>query len=69
MNIDKGIPIPESVKKAGVYMELARRMSPGDSVLLPTRNAANILATNIRKIGGRATQRQVDGGFRVWRTL
>lgn len=66
VEIDRGIPIPPPRTAGGGYAQLLARLSPGDSVLLPSRNA-NGLVSAIKKAKRMAAIRKVDEhSARVW---
>lgn len=65
--IEKGIPIPEPFGRTEAGNE-ARQMKPGDSRMCLTEAERDTTRYMIKRRGGKATVRKVDGGWRVWRT-
>jgi hypothetical protein len=65
LKIEKGIE-----KDVNEYVEAARAMDDGDSVLMPDAKEAAKLCRALEKEHGAGafTIRAVDGGVRVWRT-
>lgn len=65
LKIEKGIE-----KDVNQYVEAARAMENGDSVLMPDAKEAAKLCRALDKEHGAGsfTVRAVDGGVRVWRT-
>ncbi len=71
VQIEKGIEIPEPKKRevSTAYIAVARRMEVSDSVVFAEMRDAKRLGVAIRRVHGTgaATEREVVGGFRVWR--
>lgn len=66
VEIEHGIPIPPPRTAGGGYAQLLARLSPGDSVLLPSRNANGLVAA-LKKAKRKAAIRNVDEhSARVW---
>ena len=71
LKIEKGVPHPNAYgqnpeSRAAIW----RNMSEGDSVLFETRDEAYrfcMTARADRLPGWRASQRRVEGGWRVWK--
>ena len=71
MKIDHNVPIPPKRGLKSQWTAIAVKMQPGDSVLCKTRVQAGCLANALNSLYpgnvSCATNRAVDGGFRVWR--
>lgn len=65
MKIESGIPLPNL--RDPRFLKIAKEMRGGDSVLCKTASDAESLKFAIRKTGHKASQRKMDGGWRVWR--
>lgn len=66
LKIEKGVPIPASGGNKG-YSDALRKMSKGDSVVLPcTMNSAQSVARFALGQGAYVC-RAVEGGTRVWK--
>lgn len=74
LKIEKGVHvIPRKINQQ--FKELLPLMSPGDSVVLPTKKMAQSLANAITSYYGKAGEKvgtscyrtMEDGNFRVWR--
>jgi len=72
--IDKNIAIPKSHtdRRLSEWTDLRESMEVGDSVLFPSRTAANNLVSSFNRTANfRAKTRKVDaaGSIRVWKVL
>ena len=66
--IEKDIPIPErTAGRSGIWKNLVKQMSCGDSVLVATRKNANSLRAAIASQGHKPVMRKEGDGFRVWK--
>lgn len=63
--IENGIPLPPR-ERDGRWTEIAKRMTAGDSVLLPDAKQANSLRGALVNQGMRVSQRTTPNGVRVW---
>ena len=69
MKIDSDVPIPKENTRSGKWLNLSRRMSVGDSVLLPKKQAYS-LKTSLSNNGFKVVTRTEDmdlGLIRVWK--
>lgn len=74
--IESGIEIPLQKKKLNIFFETIKKMNIGDSVFFEKKNMSSsfyqkcirITRNNNLSIDWEFTQREVVGGFRVWRT-
>lgn len=81
MKIEKGIPMPNSVKDVFLFGVVITDMEPGDSFLVPEKEGDDkkkLLAAVSSKVcycrsrhlpKWKFVTRSVDGGVRVWRIL
>ena len=67
MKIEKNVPVP--IRRAK-WVEIAKEMEVGDSVLLKNIAESLSLKLAIRRVlkGNAVTAKQDCGGIRVWRT-
>ena len=66
MKIEKNVPVNKANRDGSA--NLARQMEVGDSILLNNRNQCGYILSVLLKDGKKGISRQVEGGFRVWRT-
>ena len=70
MQIEKDVPIPKRSAAHQPRTEAGRigeRMEVGDSALFDSERVAITCRAAIQRIGGKALQRKMHGGWRVWR--
>ena len=65
MKIEKKIPIPKTQKQSK-YKELAKKMMPGDSVLLYSPVQVTKLKNALSWVDKQATTRTIGNHIRLW---
>ena len=68
LKIEKGVPIPKARTRTHYPM---KEMEVGDSFFIASEGFLNIPSRVIpqaKRLGIKVSTRQVEGGYRVWRT-
>lgn len=66
VQIEKGVPIRARYPH-GHFMEIAKKMEPGDSVFTKDDRVINGLTQSLNKLGRSITTRTEGEGRRIWR--